>query len=750
MAESMDRTIGRYEIGELLGEGAMARVYRAFDPHINRSVAMKVLKDDFCEDEEYVVRFLREAKAAGALQHPNIVTVFDVGKLDNAPYTMLELLEGQDLGAVMKESGAMPLEKVLIIGIQLCKALDYAHAAGVVHRDIKPDNIIVAPDGISIKVADFGVARVSETDEAQKTQLGSVLGTPRYMAPEQARGEEIDGRADLFAVGLILYEALTGRKAFSASSLATLMTKIIDDQPTPIKELVPDAPAGTRQIIQKLIRKNPDKRYQSGDEVARALTKELSALREQQEEHGKHQYIPLKVRWALSMGLTVALVMVIAGSLVFNKLSNTLTVQAVDTGASFAKLVAIEMANPLLGEEWILVDTFIEEAASRETFSYLTVIDHSGIVRGSSDRTLIGQPFEVDSEQELISDKDDIRTTSAELPDGSMVFNITAPVTFQDTPVGSIVLGLSQDGLSEVKSTAASQMLALAAVTIAAVAVVLFVFGGRIGKPIKLVSKSMRSFGAGDMDVRISQTRNDEIGELFESFNAMAAAVQAGGGMIESGAAMDATGADASLQSINSSSVFDSSGTSATPAGGQKGFQDRVELAVDAAGSRVQAAMAAISKMCSDLATRVSLLFKRSEASNPEEQGSEDREPDRSEASIADLVASPPTGEEPTDQVPTELAAASPTPVPDASVEADIAPPVAIEEAGDVPVAVENSDKSPADTTSIRVRSPAPEASQESAQQAAPPAASNPGATPEVADADDKTVVKARRSPPKA
>lgn len=524
--EILNKTIGRYEIKELIGEGAMAKVYRAYDPEISRSVAFKVLKEDHCVDEEYLSRFLREAKAAGALSHSSIVTVFDVGKLENSPYIMMELLDGKDLGEVLKEKKTIPLRETLIIALQLAKALDYAHKSGVVHRDIKPDNIIVLPDGESIKVADFGIARMNETEEAQKTQVGSVLGTPRYMSPEQALGNEIDGRSDLFSVGVIIYEMLSGAKAFDASNMGTLMIQIAQKQPEPLKKLCPELPAGIRQIVQKLLHKSPDKRFQSGSDLANALAKELATLSDQQDEQKKHKYIPLKVRWTLSVGAIVALVSFISIRVVFDLQSTAMTKQAVDSGASFAKFISTETAIPLLSEDWITLETFINDAANRDTFSYLIVTDRQGVIRGASDGSLVGQNYAPDENAEVIHSSEDVHTTSSETADGHKVFNINTPILFQSTEVGEIVLGLSQDGLDEVKSVTGWLMFILAAITTSSVAVVMFIFGGLIARPFKVLNQSLKSFSAGNLDTRISLTRNDEIGEVFDGFNSMAAAIQ--------------------------------------------------------------------------------------------------------------------------------------------------------------------------------------------------------------------------------
>lgn len=529
MSESMlNKKIGRYELKEVIGEGAMAVVYRAYDPEINRSVACKILKADHCVDEEYTSRFLRESKAAGALSHASIVTIYDVGEIDGAPYIMMELIEGKDLGEVLNVREKLSIKDTLVIALNLARALDYAHSANIVHRDIKPDNIILLSDSESIKVADFGIARVSESDEAQKTQVGSVLGTPRYMSPEQALGENIDGRSDLFSVGTIMYEMLTGKKAFDAENMGTLMMQISQKQPEPLKKLNADIPIGLRQIVQKLLQKSPDKRFQNGAELAKALSGELNALHDQQEEQTKHKYIPLRYKWTLSAAAIVTTVLLFSMNIMFGIQSTALTQQAVDSGSSLAKFIATETSIPLLSEDWITLETQINDAAGRDTFSYLIVADRNGVIRASSDPMLINQPYQEDESAEWISKTEDVYTTSSAGRDGGPgVFNIETPVLFQDTEVGKIVLGVSQASLDQVKNVTGWLMFFLGLITVSAVAVVMFTFAGLISKPMKAVSKSMRSLENGDFDARISLKRSDEIGKVFDAFNQMAASIQA-------------------------------------------------------------------------------------------------------------------------------------------------------------------------------------------------------------------------------
>jgi len=527
VVDFLNKSIDRYEVKEMIGEGAMAKVYRSYDPEIDRSVVFKVLKDEFCVDEEYLYRFLREAKAAGALSHANIVTVFDVGKLENSPYIMMELLEGRDLGELLSEKKTISVKDTLAIGTQLAKALDYAHSAGVVHRDIKPDNIIVMPDGETIKVADFGIARMDEGEDASKVHKGSVLGTPRYMSPEQTLGKEVDGRSDLFSVGVILFEMLSGQKAFDATNMGTLMTQIAQHQPPSLKKLRNDIPPGLRGIVHKLLNKNPDKRFQTGNQLAKALIRELVALQEQEEEQNKDKYIPLKVRWALTMGGIVTLVLLISMSIVFSYQSQTMTDQAVDTGELFTKFIADDLAERVLsGDNWEAIDTIINDESSQNTFKYLSVTDHNDIIRAATDRNKLGTVYKDNEKAILINESDEVRTMSLELEDGSKVFNISAPILFQEIKVGVVILGLSQDSLDEVKGVTGWLMFLLAGITISAVVFMIFIFGAMLAKPFKMLGRSMKSYSEGNYDTRISTIRKDEIGELFKAFDDMASNIQ--------------------------------------------------------------------------------------------------------------------------------------------------------------------------------------------------------------------------------
>lgn len=274
-------TLGRYEIMKELGRGAMGTVYLGKDPRINRVVAIKTLRyDDFEEDQvaELKQRFFREAEAAGKLSHPNIVTIYDVGEDYEIAYMAMELLDGSDLAKYTQKENLLPFKEVTRIISSVASALDYAHENGVVHRDIKPANIMILKNG-EIKVADFGIARVMATS---RTQTGVVMGTPSYMSPEQISGQKVDGRSDLFSLGVVFFELLSGEKPFGGDSITTLMYNITNSPPPPVRDIVPTVPEFCESIIMRLLAKEKDNRYQRGKELAGDLLKYMEGLAEQE------------------------------------------------------------------------------------------------------------------------------------------------------------------------------------------------------------------------------------------------------------------------------------------------------------------------------------------------------------------------------------------------------------------------------------------------------------------------------------
>ncbi len=269
MAEALTKA-GRYLIVGELGRGSMGVVYKGFDPIIGRTVAIKTMLPQGVsqqEFEEYKARFQREAQAAGVLAHPNIITVYDFGEDNGVLYLAMEFLEGKSLEAVVQEQNILSIETILPIYDQVCGALDHAHQHKIVHRDVKPANIMILQSGL-VKVTDFGIAKMMSMG---MTQAGQVLGTPNYMSPEQVKGRSIDGRSDIFALGVILYELVTGEKPFGGLNITTVIYKIINENPIPPRELDASIHAGLSYVITKALAKNVDERYQTCAELAQDL-----------------------------------------------------------------------------------------------------------------------------------------------------------------------------------------------------------------------------------------------------------------------------------------------------------------------------------------------------------------------------------------------------------------------------------------------------------------------------------------------
>ena len=263
--------IGRYEILDEVGQGAMGTVYRARDPLIERAVAIKTLPIAQLRQEgaDAESRFLREAQSAGRLSHPNIVTIYDVGEADGLAYIAMEYLSGTTLRDII-DKGPMPLDLALETATQMAEALAFAHEHGVIHRDIKPANVVISGPHGRVKLTDFGIAHLVNSNH---TQTGQMLGSPRYMSPEQAMGREIDGRSDIFSLGAVLHEMLTGRYAFDGDSLPAILYRVINETPFAAASLRPNLPIELCTLLSRLLSKNPEERPN-----ARTLATALHAL----------------------------------------------------------------------------------------------------------------------------------------------------------------------------------------------------------------------------------------------------------------------------------------------------------------------------------------------------------------------------------------------------------------------------------------------------------------------------------------
>src|SRR5919112_720255 len=276
MAEVAEGAVvdGRYRIERRIGSGGMADVYVAADSQLGREVAIKMLHRRFSRDQEFVERFRREASAAAGLQHPNVVSVFDRGEYDGTYYIAMEYLPGKTLREVLREEAPLDQLRAIDYTIQILQAAAFAHRRGVVHRDFKPHNVMVGPDG-RLKVTDFGIARAGASE---MTETGSIMGTAQYLSPEQAQGHAVTAASDLYSIGVMLYEMLAGRLPFEGDSAVSVALKHLSEPPTPISQLRPDVSPALESVVMAALAKDPAHRWQSADDFAEALQAALAAV----------------------------------------------------------------------------------------------------------------------------------------------------------------------------------------------------------------------------------------------------------------------------------------------------------------------------------------------------------------------------------------------------------------------------------------------------------------------------------------
>ncbi len=531
----MTEMLGRYRIDGRLGEGAMADVFRAFDPGIGRTVAIKVLKPEYGRDPELGERFLREARAAGALNHPNIATVYDVGEADGVAYIAMELIEGQPLDTLLLAQGRLPYERVLALGQQLASALDYAHRAGVVHRDVKPSNILLSADGRTAKLLDFGVARIGDIDVSgtegrlARTQVGQMIGTPRYMSPEQALGIPVDQRSDLFSLGVVLYEMVTGKVAFSGMGLATLAIQIAQERVEPIARFAVDCPPGLRFVIDKLLAKKPEQRFADGHAVYEALTREIAATAE---AAPGRRGLPLKIKLPLALVTVTAIALVASVSSILERQQRTLEHMAIVSGRSIAAFVTGNTAvlaadNAGLAPEqqdWTALQAFVASASRDQEIRDMVVADTGGIVRAADDAKLIGTRYRRTAGEAAIGSGAGV-TAAPDRGKGAGL-RFVRPIRYAGAEFGTVDLVLRRTALDAAIDNARMLLTVLSLVIMGVVLVIGYLSGAMVARPLARLRKALDEAAKSDFALRISHRRRDEFGAAFDAFNRAAAAVE--------------------------------------------------------------------------------------------------------------------------------------------------------------------------------------------------------------------------------
>ena len=318
----------RYEIEEILGEGGMAFVYKAKDRQLQRTVAIKTLKPNYVSQEKFVERFRREAQTAANLNHPNIVQIFDWG-IEDEPYFVMEYIEGNTLTSIISSNRTVGLNDILYIGSQVASGLKEAHKHGLVHRDIKPGNIMITPSG-KVKVTDFGIVSL-QNEESDITKTGAVLGTASYISPEQAQGKAVSFESDLYSLGTVLYELITGKPPFSGDSPIATATKHLTDKPEKLSMFRKDTPKGLENAVLKLLEKRPHDRFKSAEDLRALLLQQRKQIQINQTQENLVDLTNPKIKFRFTLPALVISIMLVFGTVW--TLSNIFEGLPVDGGA---------------------------------------------------------------------------------------------------------------------------------------------------------------------------------------------------------------------------------------------------------------------------------------------------------------------------------------------------------------------------------------------------------------------------------
>lgn len=520
--------LGRYQIRAELGRGAMAIVYSAYDPHIKRTVAIKTLRKEFAAQSDFRRRFVAEARAAGILMHPGIVTIFDVGETQGIPFIAMEQVHGPTLDAFVRSRRSLPLRMILKMAMQIADALDYAHQHGIVHRDIKPENIVVTGESGNVKITDFGIAhrRTNAMTDADSVEL--IAGTPQYMAPETLTGKPVDGRCDLYALGVLLYWLLVGRTPWQAEDHRSLFEMIINGPIPQIKTQYADVPEALLGIVYTLLAKDPRERYQRGAELVEDLRRIDDLLAANERSWEGRKIVPLRVRWTAVMGVLVAVTVAIGLMLVHHRQNQASTGLALDYGFTVANMVAGQAAEDLLLEDRVALQTMVDAIARNRDIDQLRIAGADGVLvaasAGASQEPLetllpaLGEPLHSRGGQHVYA-------WVGKGQDPLLLFVL--PVRYQEHLVGNVQLGLSTRSLAAANRTTVISMLALMGVTLVVVFMGAYVLSQRLLLPIETLRSALWKIAQGRFDARIRMQRDDEFDRVFAAYNAMADSLEA-------------------------------------------------------------------------------------------------------------------------------------------------------------------------------------------------------------------------------
>ncbi len=525
------KRIGRYVIEGILGKGAMSVVYAGFDPDIQRQVAIKCLHREVAADPAYRRRFVAEARAAGHLTHPHILTIFDAGESDDGySYIAMERLSGETLASRISRDGFPTIPVILDVAEQVAAALEYAHAQGVVHHDIKPENIMLGKGWHQVKVNDFGIAERSQAKDASDHPRTEIGGTPSYMAPEHLSGEPTDSRSDLFSLGVMLYWLVCGKLPWpQTDDMPQLLRQRQRARRPRLQPRDPSAPSILTDIVRTLLAAKPEARYQRGAEVVEDLR---LARREYERLHEKPlttRIISLRLRWSGILGIVLSLTLLVGLSAIHTKQNAAVTGLALDFGSSMSRMVANESAEDLLLGDRAATRALVESIARNQQIRYLAITDRSGDIIASTQPAQINRKLTALAGQQRQSRNGDIqsyRTDAGSAADQGQMLLFDAPIQYQTTTVGQLRLGISDAPLRAAQKTTLWVIIAVLLVTLIAVVGSVYWLSRRLMTMLDLLGSALLQVAGGDFRHRIRVARRDEVGRVFTAFNLMNATLQ--------------------------------------------------------------------------------------------------------------------------------------------------------------------------------------------------------------------------------
>lgn len=528
MLNSEDTCIGRYKIIKEIGRGAMSVVYQAEDPEIGRMIAIKLLKHELIEKQEFRDLFIREAKSAGRLNHPSIVTIFDTGIWNERPFIAMELLKGRTLDEYLLEHKTMDLDKLLPLAKQLTKALEYAHDNGVVHRDLKPENIFVLDGEEQFKIADFGIAKLESellqkehkaVHKSEKTGDRKVMGTPAYMSPEQIAGNALDAQTDYYSLGVILYQATKGELPYKAKNHVAMMQAVLQKNPQPLNLTTPSGLLW-QSIIFRLMQKNPALRYESSTLLVNEIDNLAKEYNEDKSDLSQMRFVSMGSRWAVGLTSVVLLVMIFGLAWVYKRQTDLMTQLMYDYGFSVTQIISKEIAEPLLLDENLTLQSLTDKVTENNQLLYLSIRDNADKVVSSNNKSETNKPYQLLNDEQLV-DKHHLGEVYLDANYDNNAYRFESAIIYQDKKVGSVAVTLSRANLTKATNRSLMAMLLWMVLIVLVVFLGTYWLARKFIRRINMSKQTLYEFLSHGQADALTIESHDEVGRLQQEINAL-------------------------------------------------------------------------------------------------------------------------------------------------------------------------------------------------------------------------------------